>query len=156
MRRDAPPATPDDLAGIALFAALEAEERETIAPWFELQHVSPDVTLTDQGAAGYSFFVLRDGTATVSIDGSDVRTLGAGDFFGELALLDDGRRTATVTTASPARPGFWCSSGPSSGVCSRSIRRSQPGSRRSCARRLRLPSPLYALDVAVEILYCPV
>lgn len=98
-----PAATPDDLAGIALFAALEADERETIAPWFELQDVSPGARLTGEGAAGYSFFVLRDGTATVSIDGTDVRTLGAGDFFAELALLGDGRRTATVTTASPAR-----------------------------------------------------
>jgi voltage-gated potassium channel len=61
------------------------------------------VKLTGEGAAGYSFFVLRDGTATVSIDGVEVRTLGEGDFFGELALLGDGRRTATVTTASPSR-----------------------------------------------------
>jgi voltage-gated potassium channel len=59
--------------------------------------------LTGEGAAGYSFFVLREGTATVSIDGDEIRTLVAGDFFGELALLGDGRRTATVTAASPSR-----------------------------------------------------
>src|SRR5262245_8838121 len=95
-------ATPDDLAGIPLFENLEPPVRVAIAPWFELQEVSPGVNLTGEGASGYSFFVLRDGEATVTIDGDEVRTLGAGDFFGELALLGDGRRTATVTTTSPA------------------------------------------------------
>jgi len=41
--------------------------------------------------------------AAVTIDGSEVRTLQPGDFFGELAILGDGRRTATVTTESPVR-----------------------------------------------------
>jgi voltage-gated potassium channel len=97
------PATTDDLAGILLFDMLEPDERATIAPWFDLQDVSPGVNLTGEGASGYEFFVLRDGTATVTINGIEVRTLGPGDFFGELAILGDGRRTATVTTASPAQ-----------------------------------------------------
>ena len=97
------PAAADDLAGIPLFDTLEPDEREAIAQWFELEDVSPGVRLTGEGASGYSFYVLRDGAATVSVDGSEVRTLAAGDFFGELALLGDGRRTATVTTAAPSR-----------------------------------------------------
>ena len=97
------PAAADDLAGIPLFDALEPDEREAIAPWFEVEDVSPGVKLTGEGASGYSFYVLRDGAATVSIDGHDVRTLAPGDFFGELALLGDGRRTATVTTASASQ-----------------------------------------------------
>jgi CRP-like cAMP-binding protein len=96
------PATTDDLVGIPLFDMLEPDERATIAPWFELQEVSPGINLTGEGASGYEFFVLRDGTATVTINGIDVRTLGPGDSFGELAILGDGRRTATVTTTSPA------------------------------------------------------
>jgi voltage-gated potassium channel len=96
-------ATTDDLGGIPLFDMLEPDERAAIAPWFELQDVSPGVNLTGEGASGYEFFVLRDGAATVTVDGAEVRTLGPGDFFGELALLGDGRRTATVTTASPAQ-----------------------------------------------------
>ena len=97
-------ATSEDLAGIALFESLEPEARAAIAPWFELQDVSPGVNLTGEGAAGYSFFILRDGAATVSIDGDQVRTLGAGDFFGELALLvDDGARVARVRAMTPVR-----------------------------------------------------
>jgi CRP-like cAMP-binding protein len=96
-------AAADDLAGVPLFAGMEPGELAAIAPWFELQDVGDGVKLTGEGAAGYSFFVLSAGTATVTIDGNEVRTLGAGDFFGELAILGDGRRTATVTTASPSR-----------------------------------------------------
>jgi len=96
-------ATAEDLAGIPLFDAIEPKDRATIAPWFELENVSAGVNLTGEGASGYSFFVLREGSATVTIDGDEIRTLGAGDFFGELALLGDGRRTATVTTATPSQ-----------------------------------------------------
>lgn len=96
-------AATDDLAGIPLFDGLEPADREALAPWFELQEISPGVNLTGEGASGYSFFVLVDGSATVTVNGSEVRALGAGDFFGELAILGDGRRTATVTTASPSQ-----------------------------------------------------
>jgi CRP-like cAMP-binding protein len=98
-----PPASTWDLAGVSLFDDLEPEDLAAIAPWFEVQETSPGVNLTGEGAAGYSFFVLSDGTASVTIDGDEVNTLGPGDFFGELAILGDGRRTATVTTTSPAR-----------------------------------------------------
>ena len=98
-----PAATAADLAGIDLFEELDPAARAAIAPWFELQDVSAGVNVTGKGATGYSFFVLREGSATVTIDGVEVRKLEAGDFFGELAILGDGRRTATVTTASPSR-----------------------------------------------------
>jgi CRP-like cAMP-binding protein len=93
-------AAADDLAGLTLFAGLEPDARGKLASWFEVQDVSEGVRLTGEGASGYSFFILRDGAATVTIDGIEVRRLGPGDFFGELAILGDGRRTATVTTTS--------------------------------------------------------
>jgi CRP-like cAMP-binding protein len=96
-------ATADDLVDIPLFEGLDADGRTEIAPWFEVQEISPGVRLIGEGCHGYTFFVLQDGSVTVSIDGVEVRTLGSGDFFGELALLGDGTRTATVTTASPSR-----------------------------------------------------
>ncbi len=85
-----------DFAGIALLDDLEPEELAKIAPW-------PGVNLTGEGTSGYSFFILSDGTARVTVDGVEVNTLGPGHFFGELALLGDGVRTATVTTTSPSR-----------------------------------------------------
>src|SRR5262250_1492246 len=98
-----PVAGADDLAGIELFESLDPDARATLAPWFEVQDVSPGIKLCGEGASGYSFFVLRDGSATVTIDGTEVRRLGPGDFFGELAILGDGRRTATVTATSPSQ-----------------------------------------------------
>jgi CRP-like cAMP-binding protein len=92
-----------DLAGIPLFAALSDEERVALAPWFESATVSPGVALVNQGAAGYSFYVLVEGAAVVTHDGEEVATYGPGDFFGEMAIIGAGRRYATVTTTEPSR-----------------------------------------------------
>jgi CRP-like cAMP-binding protein len=96
-------ATVDDLAGVALFDVLDDEARSTIAPWFDVEEISANMKLVGEGCPGYTFFVLQDGSARVTIEGVEVRTLSSGDFFGELALLGDGMRTATVTTTSPSR-----------------------------------------------------
>jgi CRP-like cAMP-binding protein len=56
--------------------------------------------IVQQGQPGNEFVVIVDGFAVVSIDGQTVATLGPGDFFGEIALLDGGPRTATVTAES--------------------------------------------------------
>ena len=95
--------TPDDLAAVPLFASLRGDTLSTLAPWFKVQDAGEGVRLTGEGAAGYSFFVLSEGTAAVTIEGVEVSKLGPGDFFGEAAILGDGRRTATVTTTSPSR-----------------------------------------------------
>ena len=95
--------TPDDLAAVPLFASLSGETLSTLAPSFTVQDAGEGVRLTGEGAAGYSFFVLGEGTAAVTIEGVEVSKLGPGDFFGEAAILGDGRRTATVTTTSPSR-----------------------------------------------------
>jgi CRP-like cAMP-binding protein len=65
--------------------------------------VAEGVKLCGEGAAGYSFFVLVDGSAVVTSDGTELARLGPGDFFGEVAILDGGRRTATVTTTAPGQ-----------------------------------------------------
>jgi CRP-like cAMP-binding protein len=94
--------TPEQLSSVPLFAALDADDRARIADWFEVQRVSAGTHLAGQGAAGYSFFILLDGEAVVTSDGEKVRSLGAGDFFGEMALLGDGRRRGTVAITSDA------------------------------------------------------
>jgi CRP-like cAMP-binding protein len=90
----------DELATVPLFDCLSEDERAEIGGWFELKRASKGAVLTGQGASGYSFFVLIDGTAAVTVAGESVGTLSAGDFFGEVAILDGGRRTATVTARS--------------------------------------------------------
>lgn len=97
------PVAPVELAGVPLFSSLGENELSTAACWFEEQSVGEGVTLAGEGAPGYSFFVIAEGSARVTCDGEELRTLGAGDFFGEVALLGDGRRSATVTTTTPAR-----------------------------------------------------
>jgi CRP-like cAMP-binding protein len=96
-------AVPDQLASIQLFESLTDEERDKVAGWFDVHEASPGVRLCGEGAPGYSFFVLLDGTATVTSNGAELAQLGPGDFFGELAILGDGRRTATVTATTPSK-----------------------------------------------------
>jgi CRP-like cAMP-binding protein len=53
------------------------------------------------GGSGYAFYILRDGTAAVLQDDQEIRQLGPGDCFGELSIVGDGHRTATVRATSP-------------------------------------------------------
>src|SRR5919198_4394332 len=94
---------PAELASIPLFASLSEAEREQVAGWFEPRTAAEGCTLAGEGAIGYCFFVLAEGQAAVSSNGAELATLGPGDFFGEIAILGDGRRSATVTTTTPVR-----------------------------------------------------
>ena len=87
-----------DLASVPLFAELVDRSSLELAGWFEERDVSAGTRLTGEGAAGYSFYVLADGAASVTAGGDMIASLGPGDFFGEVAILGDGRRSATVTT----------------------------------------------------------
>ena len=94
---------PEHLRSCSLFTDLGHEELEPLCDWFEVASFSEGVTLVGEGAPGYSFFIIAQGNAVVSSDGEELTTLGKGDFFGEVAILGDGRRSATVTTTSPAK-----------------------------------------------------
>ena len=96
-------ATVEDIAAVPLFDALDDAQRAQVAQWFHVENASEGATLVGEGAHGYTFFVLADGTAAVTCDGQAVASLGPGDFFGEVAILGAGRRTATVTSTSPVR-----------------------------------------------------
>jgi len=95
------PSVPE-LADTPLFAELSQGDLLVLSGWLESEEVSVGQHLTQEGASGYAFFVLHEGTADVQVDGAVVRTLRANDYFGEVALFEDeGRRTATVVVTSP-------------------------------------------------------
>ncbi len=93
----------DDLTGVPLFSGLTDEERASLAEWFEISDAATGTNLVTEGASGYSFYVLIDGAAEVTVGGETVATLGPGDYFGEMAILGGGRRNATVTVTAPSR-----------------------------------------------------
>jgi CRP-like cAMP-binding protein len=96
-------ASASQLAAIPLFESLSTPEREELAPWFDVQIASEGVRLIGEGSSGYSFFILTQGSAAVTTGEGTLADLGPGDFFGEIAILGNGRRTATVTTTSPSQ-----------------------------------------------------
>ena len=92
---------PAQLANVPLFAELTPQEREELAGWTEVREVLAGQPVTLEGASGYTFFVIQSGTADVHEGEEKVRELGPGDFFGEMAILGEGRRRGTVVATSP-------------------------------------------------------
>jgi CRP-like cAMP-binding protein len=74
---------------------------ETLARESEIQDFTNGQVVFREGDHGDRFYVIESGSASVTIDGRPVRELGPGDFFGEIALLTDVPRTATVTATAP-------------------------------------------------------
>ena len=60
-------------------------------------------TIATEGQSGIGFFIIDEGEAAVCVGGEERATLGHGDYFGEVALIDDGARTATITAKSPLK-----------------------------------------------------
>jgi hypothetical protein len=91
------------LRAIPIFAPLPSPALERLASLAAEARTPSLVPVFEQGDAGDRFYVIADGTAAVAIDGAETRRLGRGDFFGEIALLRDVPRTATVTALEPLR-----------------------------------------------------
>jgi len=91
------------LKGVPLFADCSKRELEAIAGAIKEVNHAPGHVIAREGDIGVGFFLITDGTATVSVGGRPRAKLKPGDFFGEISLLDHGPRTATVTAASAIR-----------------------------------------------------
>lgn len=84
-----------------LFAACSRRELQDVTRLSTETSVPAGKVLMAEGQPGHEFMVVLEGTATATRDGRHVATFGPGDFFGEISLLDDGPRTATVTADTP-------------------------------------------------------
>jgi CRP-like cAMP-binding protein len=88
------------LQRVPLFAELNRNEVKRIAAVFKQRHFAAGETVVQQGSGGAAFYVIDTGEAKVFVGGEERATLKAGDYFGELALIDEGTRTATITASS--------------------------------------------------------
>ena len=93
----------DALRNVPLFSGIEGKELTRIANQMKERVFREGSTVVAEGETGAGFFVIAEGNATVSIGGDVRATLGPGDHFGEIALIDDGVRSASITAATDLR-----------------------------------------------------
>jgi CRP/FNR family transcriptional regulator, cyclic AMP receptor protein len=93
----------DALRSAPLFEGLSRKELVQLARMSDDLEVPPGQVLCKEGEVGQEFFVIIDGKVEITRKGKRVATRGAGDFFGEIALLEDTPRMATVTAKTPLR-----------------------------------------------------
>lgn len=94
----------DDLARVPLFAGLSRRQLNRLAERFKERRVPAGTTPVQEGKmSGIGFFVVAEGEAAVSVGGNLVRTLKPGSHFGEIALITEAERTATVTATTDVR-----------------------------------------------------
>ncbi len=91
------------LKNTSLFSQCSSRELSRIAALGSVVDVPAGAIIVKEGSVGDEFYVIERGTAHVTIGGESIRTLKAGDFIGELSLLDDLPRSATVEAHTPMR-----------------------------------------------------
>jgi CRP/FNR family cyclic AMP-dependent transcriptional regulator len=90
----------DVLRRVPLFADLSKREAQQVARLFKERRFAEGETVVREGSGGAAFFFIDSGEATVSVGGKQRPPLKPGDYFGEIALIDEGARTATITASS--------------------------------------------------------
>jgi CRP/FNR family transcriptional regulator, cyclic AMP receptor protein len=88
------------LKQVPLFSDLDNKEIQQVAQSMKRRQFSAGQEIAREGESGVGFFVIEDGNAKVTVHGDEKRRLGPGDYFGEIALIAQGARTATVTAES--------------------------------------------------------
>jgi len=91
------------IASVPLFSGLNAREIEFLGKLMDDVDVADGKALTREGARGGEFFIVLEGTVRIERDGKEINRLGRGDFLGEIALIDQGPRTATAIAEGPVR-----------------------------------------------------
>jgi CRP-like cAMP-binding protein len=96
--------TADLLATVPLLSGLDKKQRERMARDFKERDIPAGTVIIRQGDEhGMGFFILAEGEVTVTVNGAEVARLGPGSYFGEIALISDRVRTATVTASTDVR-----------------------------------------------------
>ena len=93
----------DQLANVPLFSALSKRDLQRVAKASDEVAIEAGRTLVEQGRTGHEFFLILDGEAVVRRNNRKVATLGPGEHFGELAILDRGPRSASVVANTDMR-----------------------------------------------------
>ena len=91
-----PGAPVEALRHVPLFGGLDEDELAQVALLFKERHFSSGETVVKEGADGAAFFLIESGEADVAVRGAERTSLGPGDHFGEIALIDEGVRSATI------------------------------------------------------------
>jgi len=91
------------LAGVDLFKGLARKELRVIAGLAKALSFPEGAVVAEEGKPGGRFFLILDGEAKVTVRGRTRRTLRAGDYFGEISLIDGEPRSATIMAATPLR-----------------------------------------------------
>jgi CRP/FNR family transcriptional regulator, cyclic AMP receptor protein len=84
------------LKKVPLFAGLDRKELEMLSHLLKEHRYKPGTTIVQDGSAGHGLYVIKEGNVAVKRAGRTIAKLGPGEFFGEIAVLDDGPRTADV------------------------------------------------------------
>ena len=90
------PASAEQIQRVPLFAEIDRKELQSLASSFKERTFKAGDTVASEGAGGVGFFIIDEGEAKVMRGDDEVARLGPGDYFGELALIDEGTRTATL------------------------------------------------------------
>jgi CRP-like cAMP-binding protein len=93
----------DLLKTVPLFSGMRDRELERVAALADIVDLPADRRIMTQGDRGAEMFVMVSGSARIERDGESLGERGAGEVLGEIALLDGGPRTATVTLTEPSR-----------------------------------------------------
>jgi CRP-like cAMP-binding protein len=93
----------DVLRTVSLFEGLDDDELSRLADRFQERTVPEGGVVVEEGSTGTSFFVIAEGAATVSVGGDVKATVGPGDSFGEMAVIDEDVRSASVVAATDLR-----------------------------------------------------
>jgi CRP/FNR family transcriptional regulator, cyclic AMP receptor protein len=86
----------ESLRRVPLFAGLDRKELELLAKLAKEQRYEPGATIVKSGATGHGLYIIKEGNVSVVRDGQKVASMGPGQFFGEISVLDGGPRTADV------------------------------------------------------------